>query len=117
MPPGNARKETLDGFYADGTVTITGSAAIYADANEDKYDINANIPFPSLDDPYYRPRHGNHTMADHRDFLNAFGLTLPVNEISDNTPAFSVSDATGQLSRLGSCDEHPSDQWHLSCRR
>jgi hypothetical protein len=89
---GNARKETLDGFYADGTVTLSGSAAIHADTQDD-YDIKEDIPFPSLDDPYRDSGGVLHPV--HRDYLNTFGLTLPVNEISDNTPAFSVSDING----------------------
>jgi hypothetical protein len=91
---GNTRKETLDGFYADGTVTLSGTAAIHADANEDKYDIKATIPFPSLNDPFTDPVTGVF-YASHRDYLNTVGLTLPENQISDNTPAFSVSDGSG----------------------
>ncbi len=90
---GNAHKETLDGFYADGTVTLSGSAAIHADESGD-YDIKENIPFPTLDSPYVDPATGT-LYGSHRVYLNTRGLTLPVNEISTNTAAFSVSDASG----------------------
>jgi len=90
---GNGVKDTLDGFYADGTVTLSGSASIHADT-EDDYDIKENIPFPTLDDPYDDPATGT-PWAHHRDYLNAKALTMPVNEISSNTGAFSISDASG----------------------
>jgi hypothetical protein len=89
---GNARKETLDGFYADGSVTLTGSAAIYSD-NSGEYDIKEDIPFPLLSDPYVDST--GTPWPTHRDFLNTRSLSIPVNEISDNTPAFSLSDALG----------------------
>jgi hypothetical protein len=89
---GNGVKDTLDGFYADGTVTLSGSASIHADENDD-YDIDENIPFPTLDDPYVDST--GTSWAHHRDYLNAKALTLPVNEISDNIGAFALSDVNG----------------------
>lgn len=92
---GNGHKETLDGVWVDGDVVpMDGNAQMYAD-DEGDYDLgDAEVPFPTLDDPYVDPNTGT-LYATHRDYLNTVGLTLPVNEISASTAAFSYSDASG----------------------
>lgn len=88
----NSTKETLDGFWVDGDVTIDGSSGVYADGQGD-YDINEQVFYPSLDDAFVDE--GGTYWTTHREYLNARGLTLPVNEISDQTAAFSYSDGFG----------------------
>lgn len=89
---GDSDKETVDGLWSDGDVDTSGSSSVNADETGD-YDINQEISFPGLDDPY---TDANGTeWSSHRDFLNASSLTLPVNEISDNTAPFAYSDASG----------------------
>jgi hypothetical protein len=90
---GDGFKETLDGFYNDANLNITsGSAGVYADENGD-YDATG-IAFPTLDDPYYDASTGT-LYPEHRLYLATNSLTLPVNEISVDTPAFNVSDGSG----------------------
>jgi len=89
---GNGYKETIDGFYNDATINYSGSAAVNADETGG-YDAT-DIAFPSLDDPYYDA--STSTMyAQHRTYLTSNSLSLPVNEISVDTPAFALSDGSG----------------------
>lgn len=89
----NGYKETLDGFYNDATLNVnSGSAGVYAD-EESGYDA-AGMTFPTLDDPYYDVATAT-AYAQHRVFLNATAMTVPVPEISDDVAAFSYSDGLG----------------------
>jgi hypothetical protein len=90
---GNGYKETIDGFYNDGTLNVTsGDAGVNADENGG-YDA-AGIGFPTLDDPYYDASTGT-LYAQHRSYLAANSLILPLNDISVDTPAFNLSDGMG----------------------
>ena len=90
---GNGYKETLDGFYNDATLNLNSvDSGVYADENGN-YDA-AGIGFPTLDDPYYDASTGT-LYAQHRVYLAANSLALPVANISVDTPAFNVSDGMG----------------------
>jgi hypothetical protein len=90
---GNGYKETIDGFYNDGTLNVTsGDAGVNADENGG-YDATG-IGFPTLDDPYYDASTGT-MYAQHRTYLAANSLILPLNDISVDTPAFNLSDGMG----------------------
>jgi len=89
---GNGYKETLDGFYNDAALNLSGSAAVNADETGN-YDATG-IAFPTLDDPYYDASTST-LYATHRAFLNANSLVLPVTEISADTPAFNLNDGAG----------------------
>ena len=88
--PGNGYKEELDGFYCDGPLNLSGSAAVHhTDAGG--YDASG-IEFPSLEDPYYdQAAHP----GSHRDYLDTVGYAIPVSEISENTPGFMYDDMNG----------------------
>jgi len=93
---GNGFKETLDGFFSDATLNTSGNAAVNADESG-SYDA-PGLGFPSLDDPHYDA--ATSTMyASHRAYLNNNSLTIPVNEISGDTPAFDLSDASGNSAK------------------
>lgn len=89
---GNAFKETLDGFYNDATLNLSGSASVNYD-EVGNYDA-VDIAFPTLDDPYFDAATST-LYASHRGYLNANSLLLPVNEISVDTPAFNLDDGNG----------------------
>jgi hypothetical protein len=89
----NPFKETLDGYYSDATLNITsGSAGVFAD-EDGGYDA-PGMAFPTLDDPYYHVPTST-AYAQHRTYLNAAAMTIPVTEISDDIAAFSFSDGFG----------------------
>ncbi len=90
--PGDGYKEELDGFYSDANLDLSGSAAVHH-TDYGGYDATG-MPFPSLDDPYYDA--SSFTMyASHRQYLDAVSYTIPVSEISENTPAFNYDDGNG----------------------
>ncbi len=89
---GNGYKEEIDGFYHDATLTLSGSAEINS-INTGAYDA-PGLNFPSLSDPYYDAATSTQ-YATHRDYLNTQAYTIPVTEISDNTPSFNYDDGAG----------------------
>ena len=90
---GTPEKEQLDGFYMDGQVTATGSAAVHADYSGE-YDIREDVTFPDLGDPYVDPGTGA-AYASHRSYLMTNSVLLPYKKIDGNTPAFVVDDGLG----------------------
>lgn len=90
---GTWEKEQLDGFYMDGQVTATGSAAVHTDYSGE-YDIREDIAFPSLSDQYIEPGTGQVWMT-HRSYLMTNSVLLPYNKIDDSTPAFVADDGLG----------------------
>ncbi len=88
---GDGYKEELDGFYHDANVNLSGSAEINT-SETGAYDA-PSFAFPSLSDPYYDDSTGT-LWASHRAYLNNNSLTIPFNEISENTPAFNLDDGT-----------------------
>ena len=93
---GNGYKEELDGFYHDADVNLSGSAAIDP-SDTGAYDA-LGLDFPSLNDPYYDVATST-LYATHRDFLNTQAFTIPVSEISDDTPSFDFDDGAGNRAR------------------
>ena len=93
---GNGYKETLDGFYTDITPTIGGSAEINYDET-DGYDADG-MTFPSLNDPYY-DKATSTLYPSHRNYLDTVAMTIPVTEISEDTPAFNFFDGNGNKAK------------------
>ncbi len=89
---GNNVKETLDGVYIDGTLTMGGAGDVHGDDSGGFED--ENIEFPLLSDPYTSPTTGT-TYGNHTAYLAAEALTLPFDTISEGTAAFDLSDAQG----------------------
>lgn len=93
---GNGYKEELDGFYVDAPVTTSGSAEINH-SETGSYDADG-LEFPSLSDPYYDAA-TSMLYASHRGYLDSQAFTIPINEISDNTPSFAFDDGAGNSAR------------------
>ncbi len=89
---GNNFKEQLDGVYIDGTLTFSGAGGAYGDDSGGFQEDN--IDFPKLSDPYTSPTTGT-SYGTHIAFLNAESVTLPIDKISQDTPAFDYSDVQG----------------------
>ena len=89
---GNGRKETLDGVYIDGALTVTGAGGVHGDDSgpfrEDDLD------FPRLSDPFTDPATGT-SYAAHQAFLDAVSLNLPHAQIDQDTAAFDLTDKSG----------------------
>jgi len=90
---GTPEKEQLDGFFMNGQLTASGSAAVNSDYTGE-YDIREDVTFPYLGDPYVEAGTGN-VYATHRSYLMTRSVLLPYNKLDDNTPAFIVADNLG----------------------
>jgi hypothetical protein len=99
---GGLSKGTVDGvFVSDGFTGNPGAAAVFSDNGaSNNYDLeNVPLKMPVLSgigsEPYVV---GAQTFPDHETYLDTKSLTVPVNTIVYDTPAFSYGpDANGNL--------------------
>ena len=79
----NPVKDTLDGFYLDGTVNDPDK--IHADESGFQEDA---IDFPSIYDPYDEDGDGNADWATYKEYLEDRSLLIPETHIGDLTASF-----------------------------
>lgn len=98
---GGTSKATVDGsFVSDGYTGSAGSSSVFSDNGPNNgYDVGAlGIQFPLLSgigSEAYVDSGGN-TWSDHKAFLDARSLTIPISTVDNSTPAFSYGpDAYG----------------------
>lgn len=98
--PASGDKGTISGsFVNDGYTGNPGAGGVSSDnGTGEKYDLGDRVKFPLIHGvgarPYTYPGNGVN-YATHKTFLDANSLTIPVNTIKPNTPAFSYSDGNG----------------------
>lgn len=91
--PGNAVKETLDGFYSDGDL-VDPDGDVHADATA-PYDATGD--FFDLDDPYTDPETGGSYGSYHAYLMETAFKPLAGNlTIRCDTPSFAHTDAAGE---------------------
>jgi len=74
---GNSVKETMDGCYVnDGYTGNKGASQVYSDNSTNQgYDLESNLSFPNLTDPYTDP-HTGHTYTSFQEYLSSNALVI-----------------------------------------
>lgn len=93
---GNGVKETIDGMWVDGAVTVNAPATLDTDASGSYADGVVDVTFPALTDAYTDPSTGT-TYGNYNAFISATALSIPESDISATVGAFHYSDADGNM--------------------
>ncbi len=93
---GNSVKETLDGMWVDGSVTVNAPATSDTDASGTFADGAVDVPFPALVDPYTDPVTQT-TYGNYNAFLAARAMQINERDISASVAAFHYSDGIGNM--------------------
>lgn len=74
---GNSAKETMDGCYVnDGYTGNKGDSQVYSDNGTNQvYDLENDLKFPNLTDPYTDP-HTGHTYTSFQEYLSSNALVI-----------------------------------------